>query len=108
MPGISAMTITAGPEPSTYTRLATPASVISRRLKSSSGSSSVTLRPDMAVTFAGEPRQVKEIFDERDPPATSRFGLPRTLPVGRQPMADAVRCRLTLGTAELMHARADA
>ena len=45
MPGISAITITAGPLPATWTRLMTPLSVMSRCEKSSKGSSAFMLRP---------------------------------------------------------------
>src|SRR5258708_2494112 len=51
MPGISAITITPGPEPATYTRLALPSSVISRRATSSSGSSSFRVRTAIAVVL---------------------------------------------------------
>jgi hypothetical protein len=44
IPGISLMTMTAGPLPATCTRLATPSNVISRGVKSSSGSSCFMLR----------------------------------------------------------------
>ena len=44
MPGISVITITAGPVPATYTIFVTPSRVIARRSKSSSGSSSFMLR----------------------------------------------------------------
>jgi hypothetical protein len=44
-------TTTRVPEPATYTRLATPSSVISRRAKSSSGSSSFMLRTATALVL---------------------------------------------------------
>ena len=54
MPGISVMTITAGPDPATYTFLVTPSSVISRAVKPSSLSSSFMFRLDIHTpcTFA--------------------------------------------------------
>src|SRR5262245_11578624 len=51
MPGISAMTTTAGPEPATCTILVTSPSVISRRAKSSRGSSLLRLR--FVICLAG-------------------------------------------------------
>jgi len=50
MPGISLITITAGPAPATYTRLPMPSNDIARRAKSSSGSSSVRLRAGMMLS----------------------------------------------------------
>jgi hypothetical protein len=44
IPGISVMTITAGPAPATWTIFVTPSRVTSRCWKSSSGSSSFMLR----------------------------------------------------------------
>jgi hypothetical protein len=49
IPGISLITMTADPRPATYTRLATPSNAISRRPKSSSGSSSFMLRAGMVA-----------------------------------------------------------
>jgi len=42
MPGISAMTMTAGPVPATYTRFVSPRNASSRRSKSSIASRSVS------------------------------------------------------------------
>jgi len=49
MPGISVMTITAGPAPATCTTFVMPSSVISRGTKSSSGSSSFMDRVGIAI-----------------------------------------------------------
>src|SRR2546426_827022 len=58
MPGISAMTTTAGPEPATCTILVTSPSLISRRAKSSRGSSLLRLR--FVICLAGFQRLTRE------------------------------------------------
>src|SRR5580700_1399181 len=57
MPGISAMTITAGPEPATCTVLPTPPMVISRCVKSSRLSSWVRSRLAMECPWRDLPRR---------------------------------------------------
>src|SRR6202007_2694698 len=66
MPGISAMTTTAGPEPATCTILVTSPSVISRRAKSSRGSSLLRLR--FVICLAGFQRLTagRECHGERE------------------------------------------
>src|SRR5438552_16381675 len=53
MPGISVITITAGPWPATWTRFVTSLRVMSRRAKSSSASSTFMPRAVMAVLPSG-------------------------------------------------------
>src|SRR5690242_16626756 len=71
------MTMTAGPEPVTYTRLATPSSVISRRAKSSSGSSSLMRRGDMGSLTSGHRRLGPIRTGIRPQRACAARGIPR-------------------------------
>jgi hypothetical protein len=65
MPGISAMTTTAGPEPPTCTILVWSPSVTSRRAKSSRGSSLLTLRFVICLADFLRPITQREHHDAR-------------------------------------------
>src|SRR3954462_9533849 len=58
MPGISVITMTAGPDPATWTRLLASFKLMSRATKSSSGSSTFMLRAGMSYCF----REMLQVF----------------------------------------------